>query len=336
MNKQDNIKLTSSEVGALWQEFVFGTSTDIINQYMFSIIEDKKIKALFEEAIKTFAKQKKQITAFLEKDGFPIPIGFTEADLNKGAKRLFSDKFCLHYLYIITIHGLLGHVTSLGISARKDLRHFFDSADSDGKKMYHKTVELLEEKGIFQRDPYFYPESNPEFVSGTQFLDGNSLGKKRPLASTEMVSLSLNIKKKIMQKSLSIGFSQVTQSKEVRGFLDSVQKDSDSQIQSLGNILHADSLPIPTSMESEVTNSQEAPFSDKLMLFHIGMLMQIAQSFHGTGLATAMRYDLAVSYEKIILKNMKFEKKWFNLMTKNKWFEQPPLAPNRKSIAKDK
>lgn len=44
---QENIKLTSSEVGALWQEFVFGTSTDIINQYMASIIEDKKIKALF-------------------------------------------------------------------------------------------------------------------------------------------------------------------------------------------------------------------------------------------------------------------------------------------------
>src|SRR5699024_6314122 len=100
MNKQDNIKLTSSEVGALWQEFVFGTSTDIINQYMFSINEDTNRKALCEEAIKTFAKQKKQITAFHEKDAFSIPIGFTEADLNKEAKRLFSDKLCLHYLYI--------------------------------------------------------------------------------------------------------------------------------------------------------------------------------------------------------------------------------------------
>src|SRR5699024_12655952 len=99
---------------------------------------------------------------------------------------------------------------------------------------------------------------------------------------------------------------------------------------------HADSLPIPTSMESEVTNSQEAPFSDKLMLFHIGMLMQIAQSFHGTGLATAMRYDLAVSYEKIILKNMKVKKKWYNLMTKNKWYEQTPLDQYRISIEKKK
>src|SRR5699024_2439764 len=106
------------------------------------------------------------------------------------------------------------------------------------------------------------------------------------LASTEMVSLSLNIKKKIMQKSLSIGFSQVTQSKEVRGFLDSVQKDSDSQIQSLGNILHADSLPIPTSMESEVTNSQEAPFSDKLMFFQHGMLNQNAQILYRNSIET--------------------------------------------------
>ena len=29
-------------------------------------------------------------------------------------------------------------------------------------------------------------------------------------------------------------------------------------------------------------------------------------------------------------------KKWFNIMVQNKWLEQPPLAPNRKEIAKKK
>ncbi|WP_077324754.1 DUF3231 family protein [Virgibacillus siamensis] len=332
---KENLKLTSAEIGTLWGEYVNGTAVDIINKYMLSIIEDEKIKTLFEEAIHIFSKQKKQISMFIENEGFPVPIGFTESDLNKGAKRLFSDIFCLHYLHIMTLHGLLGHTGSLSSSVRKDLRDFYDGCDDSGKKMYHQTIELLLEKGHFQRDPYFYPENNPEFISGQQFIDGY-FGDHRPLTATEIISLSLNMKKKIMEKSLSIGFSQVTQSKEVRKFLKSAEKASDKQIQSFGKILHKDNLPVPMSWESEVTTSQESPFSDKLMLYHIGFLLQTAQAFHGTGLATAMRTDLVMNYEQSILKSLTVTKEWFNIMTKNRWLEQPPLAPDRKKIAKDK
>lgn len=90
------------------------------------------------------------------------------------------------------------------------------------------------------------------------------------------------------------------------------------------------------SWETEVTTSKDAPFSDKLMLYHIGFLAQTAQVYHGTGLAGAMRTDLGVVYEKTILKTLVITKDWFDIMAKNKWLEQPPLAPNRKEIAKEK
>ncbi|GEL77298.1 DUF3231 family protein [Tenuibacillus multivorans] len=334
MNKEE-LKLTSGEIGTLWGEYVNGTAIDIVNKYMLSIIEDEKIRLLFEDAIKIFGTQKRQIKLFIENEGFPVPYGFTESDLNKDTKRLFSDIFCLHYLNIMTLHGLLGHSTSLSSSVRKDLRHFYESCINDGISMYHRTTELLLEKGHFQRDPYFYPEKNPEFISGQKFING-FFGDNRPLASTEVIALSLNIKKKIMEKSLSIGFSQVTQSKEVRKFLKGAQNASNQQIKSLSKILKGDNLPVPMSWESEVTNSQDSPFSDKLMLYHIGFLLQSSQAYHGSGLATAMRTDLVTTYEKIILKNLTITKEWFNLMTKNKWLEEPPLAPDRKGIAKDK
>ncbi|UOR13672.1 DUF3231 family protein [Halobacillus amylolyticus] len=334
MNK-DEMKLTSSEIGSLWGEYINGTATDMINRYMLTTIEDDKIKALFKDAIKTFGKQKKKVTAFMENEGFPVPTGFTETDLNKGAKRLFSDIFCLHYLHIMTLHGLLGHTTSFSSSVRKDLRHFYDSCDNDAKKMYHQTIELLVEKGHFQRDPYFYPEDSPTFVSGQNFIDG-FFGDKRPLAATEILSMSFNLKKSIMTKTLSIGFSQAAQSKEVRKFLRASEKTSDEHIQSFSKTLHADNLPAPISWESEVTTSQESPFSDKLMLYHIGFLIQAAQNYHGAGIASAMRADLVLNYEKAVTKDLAVTKEWFNLMTKNKWLEQPPLAPNRKKISKNK
>ncbi|QOR68130.1 DUF3231 family protein [Cytobacillus suaedae] len=332
---KNQLRLTSSEIGTLWGQYMNGTAVEIINKYMYSIVEDPKIKALFKDAIETFSRQKSQVTDFIKNEGFPVPVGFSESsDLFTCETRLFSDIFCLHFLHIITLHGLLGHTTSLSSSVRKDLRSFYDSCDNDGKKMYHQTSELLLEKGHFQKDPLFYPDESPTFIDGQDFMTG-FFGEKRPLAATEMIALSLNIKKKILEKSLAIGFSQVTQSKEVRQFLMSLQKTSDDQIQDLGKILKGDNLPVPMSWESEITNSAESPFSDKVILYLIGFLIQASQNYHGAGLASAMRTDLVYSYEKIILKNLMVTKEWFNIMAKNKWLEQPPLAPNRNRIAQD-
>jgi hypothetical protein len=332
--EENKLKLTSSEIGTLWGEYINGTATDIVNRYMVSIIEDEQIKAIFEDAIKTFAKQKKQIATFMENEGFPVPIGFTESDLFKGKQRLFTDIFCLNYLHIMTLHGLLGHSTALGVSVRKDLRDFYDSCDNEAKRMYHQTIELLLEKGSFQRDPLFYPAKNPEYVSTQDFTDG-FFGKGRKLAATEIISISFNLKKSIMAKTLSIAFSQVAQTKEVRKFLTDSEKTADGQIKLFSKIMQTDNLPVPKSWETEVTASTDSPFSDKLMMYHIGFLFQAAQNYHGAGLASAMRTDLVTAYERTILKNLMVTKKWYNLMVQNKWLEQPPLAPNRKEIAKE-
>jgi hypothetical protein len=332
---EHKLKLTSSEIGTLWGEYVNGTMTDVVNRYMVSIIEDVPIKAIFEDAINVFEKQKRQIVLFMQKEGFPIPIGFTESDLFKGKPRLFTDIFCLNYLHIMTLHGLLGHSTSLAVSVRKDLRDFYDSCDNDAKKMYHQTIELLLEKGSFQRDPLFYPAQNPEYISSQDFTDG-FFGKGRKLAATEIITISLNLKKSVMAKTLSIAFSQVAQTKEVRKFLTDSEKTADQQIKAFSKIMQADNLPVQKSWETEVTTSTDSPFSEKLMLYHIGFLFQAAQNYHGAGLASSMRTDLVTAYEGTILKNLMITKKWFDLMVQNKWLEQPPLAPNREEIAQNK
>lgn len=331
---QNKLTLTSSEIGTLWGEYVNGTMADAVNRYMVSIIDDVQIKAIFEEAINTFEKQKKHIVTFIEDEGFPVPIGFTEADLFKDKPRLFTDIFCLNYLHIMALHGLLGHSTALAVSVRKDLRDFYGSCDNDAKRMYNQTIDLLLEKGNFQRDPHFYPAKNPEYVSSQDFTDG-FFGKGRKLAATEIISISLNLKKSIMAKTLSIAFSQVAQTKEVRKFLTDSEKTADQQIKTFSKIMQIDNLPVPKSWETEVTTSTNSPFSDKLMLYHIGFLFQAAQNYHGAGLASAMRTDLVAAYESTILKNLMVTKKWFDIMVKNKWLEQPPLAPNRNEIAKE-
>ncbi len=236
---------------------------------------------------------------------------------------------------IITVHGLTAHITSLSVSVRKDLRQMYDSFDNDGKYIFNRTTELLLEKGQFQRDPYIFPQENIEFINSNDFTAG-FFKTNRPIASTEMVSLSINIRKNILAKTLSIAFSQVVESTELRKFLEDSQDTADSQIKALASILQKDNLPVPKSWETEVTTSKQSPFSDKLMLAQIGALFQAGQVYHGMGLASSMRTDLAITYEKIILKNITVVNKWADLMIKHKWLEQPPLTPDRKEIAKDK
>jgi len=325
----EKIALTSSEIGSLWAEYVNGTATHTVNKYMYSIIEDREIKELFHIAINTFEKQKKIIGDFFKEEGFPIPIGFNESDLYLGKQRLFTDAYCLNYLHIMTIHGILGHNTSLCISVRKDLRDFYSSSNLAGNNMYHKTIELLLKKGLFQRDPLYYAEDHPSYVTSKDFSDG-FFGKGRTLAATEIISLSLNLKKSIMAKTLSIAFSQIAGSKEIRKFLTESEKTADGQIKALAKILQTDNLPVPKSLETEVTTSTDSPFSDKLILYHMGFLFQAAQNYHGAGLASSMRTDLVATFEKTILQNLILTKNWFDLMVENKWLEQPPLAPNRK------
>lgn len=328
------LKLTSSEIGALWGQYVNESMVHQVNKYMISIIEDTSIREVFDNAIKISENQMQQVSNFILNDGFPLPIGFTEADLNPNIGRLFSDIFCLDYLYLMTIHGLNGHIYSLTTSVRKDLRDFFDSCLTDGKNMYQRTVDLLLEKGHFQRDPYFFPRANPEFIDSKKYLDG-FWGDKRPLSAIEIGNISLNLKKSIMAKTLGIAFSQIAGSKEIRKFLTDAVQTSNDHIQLLSKKLKDDNLPVPMSWETEITESTDSPFSDKLILFHTGFLFLTSQSYHGLGLAGSMRSDLILGYERIILKDLTVSKNWFDLMIKNKWLEQPPIAPNRKEIAKD-
>lgn len=50
------------------------------------------------------------------------------------------------------------------------------------------------------------------------------------------------------------------------------------------------------------------------MMYHIGLLFQAAQNYHGAGLASAMSTGIVTAYEGTILKNLLVTKKWFNIM----------------------
>lgn len=79
-------------------------------------------------------------------------------------------------------------------------------------------------------------------------------------------------------------------------------------------IMLTDNLPVPKSLETEITTSTYSSFSGKLIIYHIGLLFQTAQNYHGAGLESAMSTDIVTDYDGTILKNLIVTMKWFNTM----------------------
>ena len=91
--ENDNLKLTSSEIGTLWGEYVNGTMTDIVNRYMVSIIEDESIKKVFlSMPLRRLKNKSNNLFPSLKKKDFPFQLDLLSPTSIKGK----SDCFLTH------------------------------------------------------------------------------------------------------------------------------------------------------------------------------------------------------------------------------------------------
>ncbi|MEH7523918.1 DUF3231 family protein [Bacillus sp. JJ1503] len=64
------------------------------------------------------------VTKVFNEEGIPVPLGFTEQDVNEKTPRLFSDEMMLHYIENMGAIGLKTYSDALLNSARHDIREF--------------------------------------------------------------------------------------------------------------------------------------------------------------------------------------------------------------------
>jgi hypothetical protein len=276
-----------------------------------------------------------KIKEFLSQEKYPIPIGFTEADVNLEAPPLFSDLFMLFYMYVMTLHGLTGYAGAIGTSIRADQRSYFIQCNTDTMKLYDMVMNVLVEKGVITRPPNINAPAQVDFVSKQSFLTG-WFGDRRPLNAIEVSGIYFNMQKTIAKIVLEIGFSQVAQSKEVRDYIKRGEKICDGQHETLNSLLLESNLPAPRKWDSEVTNSTIPPFSDKLLLFHIVTLVATASGYYGAAFALSQRRVLGVKYELLIAEITKYAEDGAHLLIKNGWLEQPPTFDDKEKLGKQK
>lgn len=325
--------LVSSEIAALWSQYQNDTAALCINKYMLKYLKDKEIRDIFQHSIFLSEQHIEKIKEFLTDEGFPIPIGFTENDVVPDAGPLFSDKLCLYYLNIMSIYGCHGYSGALTTCVRQDIREYFTQCISSTVDLCNRSKDSMLEKGIYTRPPAVLPPERADFVKDDQFLAG-WFGDIRPLSCIEITDLYFNLKKSILAKAFTIGFSQVVENKKVRKFLLDAMETKDKHIKSFYEVLNQEHLPAPPTFDAEVSNSTISPFSEKLIMFYVGFLFTTAMIYYGTGFASSPRRDLSPKFLSAIADDAKIGKEWIELMLENEWLEQPPLAEDRKKLVK--
>jgi hypothetical protein len=182
--------------------------------------QDPDIKKILEFTFDLSRRRVNTSSELLRADNRPVPIGFTDEDIDLSAPALFSDTYCLYYVknMIKIAINVLG--MALTMSTRLDVIDFFQREIMATMELWNHTAKLLLEKGLMIRPPYIETMNEVRYVQNKDEFLGSIWGGARPLLSVEIEQLYFGIITNEVGKTLLTGFRQVTPSPELRDYMD--------------------------------------------------------------------------------------------------------------------
>ncbi|WP_037985606.1 DUF3231 family protein [Thalassobacillus devorans] len=334
MEQGKQVRLTSTEIAQLWTQYMNDSASVCMLTYFLEKAEDAEIKPLIEHALELSQMHVQKTSAILTEEKNQLPHGFKlEEDVDITAPRLFSDTYVLNFIHNMAKIGLTAYSYSLSVSIRADITDFYMECLSETQQLYKMSKDLLLSKGLYSRPPFLPNSEDVEYVETKGFI-WDFFGEKRPLQALEITNLYTNFQRNALGAATVAGFSQVATSKEVTQFFLKLIKGAKNHAEAFANKLEESNLPVPLSWGSEVTNSTTFTFSDKLMMFYTAALTSLSVGYYGKAIAQSPRLDLSVMYNRLILEVQKLSENGANILIKNKWMEQPPMAPDRVELAK--
>lgn len=327
------IRLTAAEIANLWTSYMSDTMAICVLEYFLEKVEDAEIRPLLTYALELSQRHVQTIQEIFSHEKFPIPQGFTNQDSDVTVPRLYSDTFFLVYLQNMSRIGLTAYSLALPIMARSDVRDYYNECIASSAELNNRVTNVMLSKGVYSRPPYVSIPQQVDFVHKQNFMTG-WFGKRRPLEVMEITNLFNCLLTNIFGKALLMGFSQVSESQQVREYMYRGTNIANKHIEVLTSLLHEDNLPSPPTRDSEVLDSTVSPFSDKLMMFHSRVLSLAGIANYGTSLSTSMRHDLSAQYARLAAEFGHYGDDGMNLMINEGWLEQSPQADNREELAR--
>jgi len=332
MPTTNKIALTSAEIGNLWNMYMSDTLIVRVKKHMIAKAEDQQIRTILQQALSISDKRSRDIAAIFNSSNVPIPVGFSDKDVNIEAPRLYSDTFALYHALSRAKYALQMTASSLFLAACTDVRNLFQEATASCAKLIEDATQVALTKGILIRSPIVSIPQAPHIVEEPSYI-GHIIGKNRPLHVVSLAHIFLSIQENLLGKALISGFSQVARDPELRKFFLRGAEIGAKQIKELSSMLSDEDVPTPSSPDSMLTSSTIPPYSDKLMMNHIILLNQYNLADIGTAVGQSSRADIAADYIRMEMEIIQYGEDGINIAIKNGWLEAPPQVVSHRELA---
>jgi hypothetical protein len=110
-------------------------------KYFKNKCEDKEILPVIEFALSLSGIHIQKSKDLFTNEKIPIPVGFTDEDVNVNAPKLFTDTFMLYYIQNMSVIGMAGAVVGIAICAREDISKFFQKILMEGTELHDMPKE---------------------------------------------------------------------------------------------------------------------------------------------------------------------------------------------------
>jgi hypothetical protein len=328
---EHNPKLVSSEVAALWSAYMQNSMAICTVQHFSNVNEDSDNTDIIQMALTNCEIVVNEVRQIFEAENHGIPIGFTQEDVNLDADRIYSDLFALRYIKYMAAAGTAAAAALLEVLARKDVRTLFSKISQLFMQLYNDACDLLLKKGAFIRSPTIPPMQKAEYLQDQSFLSG-IIGRHRPLTVIELAHISKNTETNSIGRTFVAGFSQTAKSPEVRKYMERGTEIAAKHETVFRDILIKDGVPLPSSWDSTISPSIDAPFSDKLMMFQVSSLTAISVAGYGGAIGATLRKDIDGHYTRLMSEILQYGNDGAKLMIENRWLEQPPQNVDREAL----
>lgn len=330
----DNVPLSATEIAALWNTYMQYTMFVCVFKYFSQKAEDNEIRHIMEDAVDICAKRVSWVTELFNREGLPIPFGFSGNDVDLKAPRIYTDPYYLFYM--INANKIAIGINSLSFvtSSRADIRDFYDHCINSTIHLFNNSINVLLSKGLYVRPPLITISKNVDYVKNQDFL-GGFLGKRRTLLAQEISALFYGIITNNVGKRLLMGFRQTARSNQVRKHMDRGIKLSSSLIDAFSSSLTREDIPDPVQWDFMVTDSTTPPFSDKLIMYHTVLITTAGIFNYAASLATSPRHDLIAHYTKALAEVADYSEDSINIMIDNGWYEEPPRTVDRRELVNE-
>jgi hypothetical protein len=327
----NSISITSSELAFLWNTYLLNSKSKHVLMYAVAQCDDKDIRSVLQLALDLSAQSLDKVKKIFDDENQRVPYGFSDEDVYVTAPKIYSDKLMLYVLQVYISVGLSNYGTAIALAPRQDTRKFFTDSMISTIDLSNKIDDVSLEKGIYLRTPNIPTTQKVEFAEDKSIM-GKIIGHKRPLTALEISGVFTSSLVNSIAEGYLLGLAQTIEDTRLKDFLNRAKKTLKEQTETLNDILNKENLTFPTNLESQVLNSSEPVFSDRLSMFTAYATLADVLTILSIGKLGSMRKDIFMTLSQLSGEILLLIKDSTDLMLERSWFEEMPKNVDREDI----